>query len=141
MPLSKKQINKISKVTNCIDSNEQYTEDQLREAVGLETDIEPITWEDVCDYVFRWFNKFSLEFKREARENYINELIKDKQLSKKEATEEVDQSIAEKIIMFILDGLRDFDTLEERYKILQQIKEGKFYEFINVNHLFYEKNK
>lgn len=139
MPLSKRQINKISKVTNCIDSNEQYTEDQLREAVGLETDYEPITWENVCDYVFYWFNRFSLEFKREVRENYINELIKDKHLSKKEATEEVDQSIAEKIIMFILNGLRDFDTLEERYRILQQIKEGKFYEFINVNHLLYEK--
>lgn len=141
MPLSKKQIKRISKDVNYLDINEQYTEDQLREAVGLETSFNPITWKGVCTYVFSWFNKFSLEFKREVRENYINEVIESQHLSKKEATEQVDKYIAEQIILLISWRLgRRYDSPEEGYKMLQQIKEGKFYEFINVNHLLYEKN-
>ena len=115
---------------------DEYTEQQLREAANMETSKEPIAWEEVCDYVFHWYNKFSLEFKREARTNYIKEVMNKEHPEEKEATKKVDEDIADTIATTLCFALGENSV--DNCKILQQIKEGKFYEFINIEHMLYK---
>ena len=132
--LSKEQIEHIKHKAG-IYRYDTYSEQQLREAVEMETDFSPISWGVVCNYVFYWCNKFSNDFKREVRENYIKELVETKQMTKEEATNKVNEMIAEDIIEFILKGLYYGKSQQERFKMLQQIKKGKFFEFIKVEEL------
>ena len=118
--------------------HEEFTEQQLREAVEMETDKEPLSWEEVSDYVFHWYNRFSLEFKREARANYIKELMNKEHIGEKEATQKVDEDIADALAFAIYESLGLSQDVNDMYKMLQQIKEGKFYEFINIEHMLYK---
>ena len=133
--LSKRQLNYLEKDGH-LWWRDEYTEQQLREAVEMQTQEDPVSWEEVCDYIFHWFNKFTVEFKREARQNFIKEVMDNEHLGEKEATRKVDEAIADTIANTICISLANYST--ENFITLQQIKEGKFYEFINIDHLLYK---
>ena len=136
MALTNKEIKDVKKL-EALNFDVDYSEQDLRELVGLETNDKnrKIDWFDVVGYVFCWFNKFSTEFKREARENSIKEYAVNNHVSEQEARKFVDEDIADAMITFLVRSFHFTDTLEERYKVLQQIKEGQFKEFINVDDL------
>ena len=128
MALTKDQIETLRK-SIYFPTNEEYTEEDLREAVGITKHIKgmkydiTIGWAEVCHYIFYRFNRFSTEFKREAREHYIEEMMKYAKIEKEKATREVDECIASYIIEFIFNGLNTANRTEN-YLTLQQIKEG-----------------
>lgn len=135
--LNKRQINYLENDGH-LWWHDEYTEQQLREAVEMKTYKGPLAWEEVCNYVFHFYNKFSLEFKREARTNYIKELINKEHLEEKEATKKADEYIADTISTTIYEALGLSQDEDKEFKMLQQIKEGKFYEFINIEHMLYK---
>ena len=51
--LSKEQVERIKHKAR-IYRHDTYSEQQLREAVEMETDFSPISWGEICDYVFFW---------------------------------------------------------------------------------------
>lgn len=135
MPLNKQQLKHLKRL-GTLNFDTDYSEQDLRELVGLETnDKHHILWIDVVEYTFYWFNRFNNDFKREAREQAIQEYVSKHFVRKEQATKEINVLIADSIVQFILNNLHNSDTYEDRYKLLQQIKEGKFYEFINVDEI------
>jgi polyhydroxyalkanoate synthesis regulator phasin len=137
--LTKKQIKKIEEYG--FPPQDKYTEQQIREGIGLKTHFYEVGWDDAAYYVFVHFNKFSTEFKREVRENYIQELIKEGQMSIEEATENVDEWIANAILShlkmhFDKDYRPALDMFsKDDFVFLQQLKDGNLFDFINVKHL------
>ena len=136
MSLTKEQIKKLKSDVS-FPVREEFSEEELREAVGITKTVKglgefTIGWSEVCNYIFYWFNKFSVDFKREAREKFIEETMRLEKMDREEATKEVNDCIACWIMSFIFSGLNS-SSRKENYLTLQQIKEGKFYEFINID--------
>lgn len=136
--LSKSQLRSL-RLLGYFDEDLDYSEEQVREAVGMNADEgEIIHWEDAAAYVFYKFDKYSTEFKREVRASYIKEMVENKHMTKEEATKKADGNIAfnlfnymrQMIISFFSSA--NFDS-KDSYKLLEQIKQGDFNEFINLD--------
>ena len=137
--LTKKQLKDIKECG--FFPQDKYTEQQIREGIGLETTSYKVGWRNALYYVFVNFNKFSTEFKREVRENCIQEMIDTKHKSIEEATEDTDEWIANAILAYLKAHFDEkYVPLLDRFSkddfvFLQQLKEGKPLDFINVKHL------
>ena len=136
MSLTKEQITKLRR-NQIFFRSEEYSESDLREAVGITKKIKgmgeySISWLQVTDYVFYWFNKFDVGFKREVKESFIKEAMKSYRTDRKEAIKIVNEYICSSIVDHIMDHFKTEDETKV-YTILKEIKEGKFNEFIEVD--------
>ena len=135
--LTKKQIQEL-KEHDSFFVGLHFNEQQIREAIEMEVEVvkgEKINWNDAARYVFLSFESFSTEFKHEIRNNMIKEIIKKEKINKKDATERVDEFIADYICHYIRSELMESDNYKRQYKLLQRIKDGQFNEFINIQSL------
>lgn len=136
MSLTKEQIDEMKRYGG-ISTCEDFSEQDLREAVGIEDDEKTakIMWIDVTEYVFYWFNRFSAEFKHEARNHAIDEFRALKHINREKAIKKVNELIADALVNFIANSINYSPRDEDHYKLLQLIKQGKLNEFIDVDEL------
>ena len=107
--------------------NEIYTEDEVR------TSEQSFT--DKLSYVFEHFYNFTLDFKRELKEQAILETMEKFNESREQATKEINEYIADSLLDFFSNELIHTSYYNENYKLLKDIKEGTFNEFINIEEL------
>lgn len=135
MSLTKQQKRSL-KLLGYFIEDENYSEEQVREAIGMKADEgKTICWEDATLFVFYYFDKFSAEFKREVRENYVQELMKEQHICKEDAERRVDATIAIHVFYYIKEFVNSKPSSEQVFEFLHRIKEGYFNEFININYV------
>lgn len=133
MSLTKQQKRSL-KLLGYFIEDENYSEDQVREAIGMKADEgKTICWEDATLFVFYYFDKFSAEFKREVKENYVQELMKEQHICREDAIRRVDATIAIHVFYYIKEFVSSNHSSNEVFEFLHKIKEGYFNEFININ--------
>lgn len=134
MILTEKKIQKV-KDQNCyLFYKDIYSEEELRELVGIESNGISVDWRHVAYYAFNNFTKFRQDFLREVRINAINELI-NKNRTEAEATEIIDKEIQTHIKFFISSP--DRLNMRELNMIMARFKKGDFSEFVITDSFLY----
>ena len=135
MTPTKQTIQKV-KDQNCyLFIKDIYSEEDLRELVGIASDGISVDWRHVVYYAFNNFTKFRQCFLREARIKAINELISNNH-TKEESTKIIDIEIQSHIHFFLLPPNRRHNK-RELNMIMERHNYGDFIEFKFKDDLFY----
>jgi len=135
MILTEKKIQKV-KDQNCyLFYKDIYSEEELRELVGIESNGISVDWRHVAYYAFNNFTKFRQDFLREVRNNAIDELINNNKQTEAEAIQKIDKEIQTHIQCFISSP--DRLNMSELNMIIERLKNGGFNEFKIADSLLY----
>ena len=86
--VKKQQIDSFIEMDYKLSLTKKYTEEEIRELASLAEAANKEIWQNVVEYTFRNFGKFSYDFLIEVKENCIKELAK--KHSKQEAAKQTD---------------------------------------------------
>lgn len=118
-----------------IQVDDVYEEDQLRSIAELKIKHGEVTWFDILRLVFYNFTEYSVDFKREVRQNAIKEATEHKLGDQTKAIQKIDEEIAECIVINLSCHFAGEETYNETYRYLYELKRNNLFEFINVKHL------
>lgn len=137
MALSEQEKEIIKRHHCYLDPNDSYSEEDLRETVGITDGDIIVDWRHVVHYAFKNFTKFKQDFLREVRINAINELDKNIH-SEEKSSEIIDKEIQSHIQCFLSpqDGRNNLKEQKELTMIMERYKKGDFSEFKFNEYLF-----
>lgn len=127
MELTKQEIQKIQDHHCYLDPKDSYSEEELRETVGITDGDISVDWRHVVCYAFNNFTRFRQDFLREIRIKAINELINNNH-TEEESIETIDKEIQSHIQCFLsLPDRRH--NMRELSMIMERHNNGDFFEF------------
>lgn len=131
--VKKQQIDSFIEMDYKLSLTKKYTEEEIRELASLAEAANKEIWQNVVEYTFRNFGKFSYDFLIEVKENCIKELAK--KHSKQEAAKQTDLLMISYLFTSYINNIFTRRGIAEQAQFLKAYKAGKFDQFINFDSL------
>ena len=110
------------------DIGRMLTESELRELAYLEVGSSCFTWGDILDYVSNNALEFSIDFIREAQENYAKEYVAEKHSSKARGLKAARKITAYCLVSIIRTGLTK-STWKSHYELIRKLQKEGYFQF------------
>ena len=125
--MNKKDIDKIQKQGH-FDIGRMLTESELREIAYLKTGSSQFTWGDILDYTSINALNFSVDFIKEAQENYAKEYVLEKHSSKAKGLNAANKITQGCLLSILINGLIK-SSFKKRIELMKQLQRGGYFKF------------